>query len=432
MRTLKYVLKRLFFMVLTFFVILTITFCLVKTLQSEVPLGPQGETELARRKALGWDKPVLEQFGIYLRNFFTKTTHTGVEEHTLTFQYNGRQTTKKEVLDNLKAVRIPNLRDYDPDNVDLKDLAKNPQQILGVIDVTGPATITAADIQIEDSRYKIDNPDVYIATIGEGEHFYMKGSLQKVVDSPLFDLGVSLRVAYMKPVSSVIAERMPPTILVNVLSILVGLPLGVVLGIFAALKKNTWIDHVISVIIVIFISVPSFVLAFFLQYFLAFKLGWFPLVMASKAEAGGLFTWKMIYSLMLPIMASAFYEIAYFARTVRAELTEALTSDYMLLARTKGLTQSKAVVHHALKNAMVPILPVIIGTFLSIMGGSMVLERIFAIPGVGDLTLKSLAGPDYDLFVGTAMFYTLIGLLAGILTDLSYGFLDPRIKMGER
>ncbi len=104
----------------------------------------------------------------------------------------------------------------------------------------------------------------------------------------------------------------------------------------------------------------------------------------------------------------------------------------MLLARTKGLTQSKAVIHHALKNAMVPILPVVISTFLGVMGGSMVLERIFAIPGVGDLTLKALAGPDYDLFVGTAMFYTLVGLIGGILTDLSYGFLDPRIKMGER
>ena len=294
MRTFKYVLKRLLFLAITFFIILTITFCLIKMLQAEVPLGKQGQTELARRKALGWDKPILVQYGIYLRNLFTK-----------------------------------------------------------------------------------------------------------------FDIGTSLKV-------------------------LLGLPLGIVLGIFAALKKNTWIDHVVSVVIVIFISVPSFVLAFFLQYFLSFKAGWFPLVMFSKAEAGGLFTWKMVYSLMLPIMASAFYEIAYFARTVRAELTEALTSDYMLLARTKGLTQSKAVIHHALKNAMVPILPVVIGTFLGVMGGSMVLERIFAIPGVGDLTLKALSTLDYDLFVGTAMFYTLIGLLAGIVTDLSYGFLDPRIKMGER
>ncbi|MBR0355872.1 MAG: ABC transporter permease [Clostridia bacterium] len=319
MRTFKYVLKRLLFLAITFLIILTITFCLIKMLQAEVPLGKQGQTELARRKALGWDKPILVQYGIYLRNLFTK-----------------------------------------------------------------------------------------------------------------FDIGTSLKVSYMTPVSEVIASRIPPTVLVNVLSILLGLPLGIVLGIFAALKKNTWIDHVVSVVIVLFISVPSFVLAFFLQYFLSFQAGWFPLVMYSRAEAGGLFTWKMVYSLMLPIMASAFYEIAYFARTVRAELTEALTSDYMLLARTKGLTQSKAVIHHALKNAMVPILPSIIGTFLSVMGGSMVLERIFAIPGVGDLSLKALSTLDYDLFVGTAMFFTLIGLLAGIVTDLSYGFLDPRIKMGER
>ena len=306
-------------MVITFFIIMTITFCLVKTLQTEVPLGKDGVTELARRKALGWDKPVLVQYGIYLRNIFTK-----------------------------------------------------------------------------------------------------------------LDFGTSFRVLYMQPVFKIMMDRMPPTILVNVLSILIGLPLGVALGIFAALKKNTWIDHVISVVIVVFISVPSFVLAFFLQYFLGFKLKWFPIMMYSQADAGGLLTWKMIYSLMLPIFASAFYEIAYFARFVRAELTEALTSDYMLLARTKGLTQSKAVIHHAFKNAMVPILPSVIGTFLSVMSGSMVLERIFAVPGIGDLTLKATINGDYDLFVGTAMFYTAIGLLAGILTDLSYGFLDPRIKMGER
>ncbi|MCH5278811.1 MAG: ABC transporter permease [Christensenellaceae bacterium] len=319
MRTLKYVLKRLLFLVITFFIIMTITFCLIKMLQVEIPLGPQGQIEKERREALGWNEPILTQYGIYLKNIFTK-----------------------------------------------------------------------------------------------------------------FDWGTSWKVSYMTPVAEVLFSRMMPTILVNVLSILIGLPLGIVLGIFAALLKNKWPDHVISVIIVLFISVPSFVLAFFLQYFLAFKLQWFPLVMSSVADAGGMFTWKMIYSIMLPVMAGAFYEIAYFARTVRAELTEALTSDYMLLARTKGLTKQKAIVRHALKNAMVPILPVIIGTFLSVLGGSMVLEQIFAIPGVGTLTLSSLTFRDYDLFVLTSMFYTLIGLSAAILTDLSYGFLDPRIKMGER
>lgn len=306
-------------MLLTFFIIMTITFCLIKMLQTEIPLGKDGQVEQARREALGWNKPILTQYGIYLRNIITK-----------------------------------------------------------------------------------------------------------------WDWGTSFKVQYMANVWDVLFTRMPPTIMVNVISILLGLPLGIVLGIIAAIKKNTWFDHVISVIIVLFISVPSFVLAFFLQYFLGFKLGWFPIIMSSYADAGGWWTWKMIYSVMLPIMASAFYEIAYFARTVRAELTEALTSDYMLLARTKGLTKSKAIVHHALKNAMVPILPVVIGTFLSVMGGSMVLEQIFAIPGVGKLTLTALNMRDYDLFVGSSMFYTAFGLLAGIVTDLSYGFLDPRIKMGER
>ncbi len=306
-------------MLLTFFIIMTITFCLIKMLQTEIPLGKDGQVEQARREALGWNKPILTQYGIYLRNIITK-----------------------------------------------------------------------------------------------------------------WDWGTSFKVQYMANVWDVLFTRMPPTIMVNVISILLGLPLGIILGIIAAIKKNTWFDHVISVIIVLFISVPSFVLAFFLQYFLGFKLGWFPIIMSSYADAGGWWTWKMIYSVMLPIMASAFYEIAYFARTVRAELTEALTSDYMLLARTKGLTRSKAIVHHALKNAMVPILPVVIGTFLSVMGGSMVLEQIFAIPGVGKLTLTALNMRDYDLFVGSSMFYTAFGLLAGIVTDLSYGFLDPRIKMGER
>ena len=306
-------------MLLTFFIIMTITFCLIKMLQTEIPLGKDGQVEQARREALGWNKPILTQYGIYLRNIITK-----------------------------------------------------------------------------------------------------------------WDWGTSFKVQYMANVWDVLFTRMPPTIMVNVIAILLGLPLGIILGIIAAIKKNTWFDHVISVIIVLFISVPSFVLAFFLQYFLGFKLGWFPIIMSSYADAGGWWTWKMIYSGMLPIMASAFYEIAYFARTVRAELTEALTSDYMLLARTKGLTKSKAIVHHALKNAMVPILPVVIGTFLSVMGGSMVLEQIFAIPGVGKLTLTALNMRDYDLFVGSSMFYTAFGLLAGIVTDLSYGFLDPRIKMGER
>ena len=119
-------------------------------------------------------------------------------------------------------------------------------------------------------------------------------------------------------------------------------------------------------------------------------------------------------------------------RFVRAELTETLTSDYMLLARTKGLTRAQATSRHALKNAMVPILPVIISDFIGILGGSMIIEQIFSVPGVGQLYIQAINQFDYDVFMLDSIFYTFIGLLAAIVCDLSYGFIDPRIRMGER
>lgn len=131
-------------------------------------------------------------------------------------------------------------------------------------------------------------------------------------------------------------------------------------------------------------------------------------------------------------MSLSFGAIAGFTRSIRAELTEALTSEYMLLARTKGLTRGQAIRRHALKNAMVPILPGIIAFVLSIMGGAIITEKIFAINGIGKLYITSIQLLDYDLFVATGMFYTAIGLITNIVTDLSYGLLDPRIRIGER
>ena len=124
--------------------------------------------------------------------------------------------------------------------------------------------------------------------------------------------------------------------------------------------------------------------------------------------------------------------IAAFTRTTRAELTEVLTSEFMLLARTKGLSRAQATVRHAMKNAMVPILPMLISSFIGILGGSMIIEQIFSIPGVGQLYIKSIRLFDYDVFMMDGIFYTFIGLLAGIVVDISYGFIDPRIRMGEK
>ncbi|MBR0442361.1 MAG: ABC transporter permease [Firmicutes bacterium] len=313
--------KRLVLMVFTLFIIVTMTFILVHILPREMPTDKtQAAAIAARWEALGYKKPVLTQYGIYLKNIFTK-----------------------------------------------------------------------------------------------------------------WDFGTSWYIAPRKPALDVLTSRILPTVLVNLYSMIISVPLGIALGVYAAIRKNKWDDSLISTLVMVFISVPSYVYAFLVQYFLYFKLGWLPLTMYSLADAGGsYFTGKMFVSMIPAVIALSFGSIAGYTRFVRAELTESLTSEYMLLARTKGLTRAQATARHALKNAMVPILPSILSEFIGLLSGSLIIERIFSIPGVGQLYIRSLNLFDYDVFMMDCVFYTFIGLLAGIVLDLSYGFIDPRIRMGER
>ena len=315
----KYVLKRLLLMLFTLFIIVTI--CFIRMLPRELPTDKVlAQVIQARWEALGYNEPLLTQFGIYLKNIVTS-----------------------------------------------------------------------------------------------------------------WDFGTSWYIAFRQPAWDVLISRLLPTILVNLYSLLFSIPIGIALGIYAAVKKNKWQDSLISTLIMVFVSVPSYVYAFLVQYLFYSKLGWLPLQVYSLADAGGSwFSAKMFYSMIAPILALSFGEIAGLCRFTRAELTETLTSDYMLLARTKGLTRSQATTRHALKNAMVPILPMLLSSFIGILGGSMIIEQIFSIPGVGTLFIKSINLFDYDVFMMDSIFYTFVGLLAGIVVDISYGFIDPRIRMGER
>ena len=248
-----------------------------------------------------------------------------------------------------------------------------------------------------------------------------------------FDFGTSWYIKFRQPAMELLLSRLAPTVLVNTYSLVFSIPIGIMLGIYAAIKKNKWQDSLISTGVMVFISVPSYIYAFLVQYFLYFKLGLFDKgsILSLNDAGGSYFTLAMFKSMLMPILALSFGEIAGLCRFTRAELTETLTSDYMLLARTKGLTRAQATARHALKNAFVPILPMIIGSFVSVMSGSMIIEQIFSIPGVGQLYIQSINLLDYDVFMTDSIFYTFVGLLAGILVDISYGFIDPRIRMGE-
>ena len=318
---LKYVLKRLFLMIFTLFIITTICFVLIRILPRELPTDKvQAEAIKARWQALGYNEPLITQFFIYLKNIVTE-----------------------------------------------------------------------------------------------------------------WDWGTSWYIQFRQPAWDLLTGRLLPTVLVNVYSLIPSIVIGILLGIYAAIKKNKWQDSLISTLVMVFVSVPSYVYAFLVQYFLYFKLGWLPLQVYSLADAGGSwFTGKMFVSMIAPVLALSFGTIAGMCRFTRAELTETLTSDYMLLARTKGLTRAQATSRHALKNAMVPILPMIISSFVGILGGSFIIEQIFAIPGVGQLYLQSISLFDYDVFMLDCVFYVFVGLLNGIIVDLSYGFIDPRIRMGEK
>lgn len=244
-----------------------------------------------------------------------------------------------------------------------------------------------------------------------------------------WDWGVSDKLYVGRDVFQMLYQKMPATVLVNLYSILISIPIGIMLGIVAALKKNTWIDHTISTLTMVVISVPSFVYAFVIQYVFSYKLGWFPFLMKAGTDY---FTWEMFVSMIPAIMSLSFGVIAGFTRTTRAELTEVLTSEFMLLARTKGLTKAQATVRHAFRNCMVVVLPSIFGSFIGVMSGSLIIEKIFSIPGVGQLYINSINAPDYPMFIMNTFFYTAIGLAAGIVVDLSYGFIDPRIRMGSK
>ncbi len=253
--------------------------------------------------------------------------------------------------------------------------------------------------------------------------------LMRVFTQGDFGIGTSMVQYANQPVWDVFVEKLPPTILINIYSSIIGVPIGLGLGIFAALKKNKWQDQLINVVVILMISLPSLVFGLLVQYFLCFKLQWFPLTMMSGYDY---FTWDMFRSMLPAVLSLCLGSIAAYTRYTRAELTEVLTSEFMLLARTKGLTRSQATVRHALRNSMVPIFPMILGEFIGVLSGSLIIEQMFSIPGVGGLYLSSINSLDYDFFMLLSGFYTLVGLVAGIIVDISYGFIDPRIRMGAK
>lgn len=224
---------------------------------------------------------------------------------------------------------------------------------------------------------------------------------------------------------TILTRFIPFTISINIWPLLIATPLGFLFGIIAALRKNKPTDYIISLLVMICISVPSFVFVTLLMIN-ATNMG-LPIQFRAADQAN----WK---DYIIPVIALSVGPIASLTRITRAELTEVLTSEYLLLARTKGLNRFQATIRHALRNSLLPLVPSIIGSFVGIMFGSLVIEQIYGIKGVGGILLTAISEtqPDHDLAMAALSFYTIIDLVTILIVDLAYGIVDPRIRMGAR
>jgi peptide/nickel transport system permease protein len=237
------------------------------------------------------------------------------------------------------------------------------------------------------------------------------------------DLGQSYY--YKMPVTELIAQRIEPTLSLAVITITLAVFVAVPLGVLAAWRFGSWLDRGVMAFSVAGFSVPVFVSAYLLIWFFSLKLGWFP-VQGYKRISGGFGPW--LYHLLLPAFTLSLIYIALIARVTRASVLETLGEDYIRTARAKGLPEALVLKRHALANAAVPIATVIgIGIAL-LIGGVVVTESVYAIPGLGRLTVDAVLARDFPTVQGVILLFSFVYVLVNLLVDLSYVFFDPRIR----
>ncbi len=259
------------------------------------------------------------------------------------------------------------------------------------------------------------------------ENYYAKYGLDKpVIDQfAIFlknflttgSLGESLRYPG-REVTSTILTNASVTIVHGGIALLVGLIVGVLLGIIAALHKNKWPDYVVMFIAIVGITVPSFVLASLFQYIFSVKFQLLPTT-----------GWGQPKNVVLPVLCLCFGTIATYARYVKSNMLDVMGQDYILTAEAKGVSPFNVVRKHVLRNAFVPCITLLGGQLSGIFTGSFVVEKIFGIPGIGFYFVSSINDRDYTMIIGTTIFAAAIFIMAQLIIDIAYGLLDPRIRV---
>lgn len=231
------------------------------------------------------------------------------------------------------------------------------------------------------------------------------------------DFGNSFQY-HNQPVWDLISPRLIPSLEMGLIAVIIGILLGLFFGVIAAIKQNTWIDYLATTVSVIAVSVPSFVLAVLLQNVFSVQLRWFPV-------AG----WEGLPTIVLPSLSLSAIVMATVSRYIRSEMIEVLNSDYILLAYAKGVPQYKIIFVHALRNALIPVITVIVPMTASIMTGTLTIENIFGVPGLGDKFVRSIATNDFSLIMAITILFSSFFIVSIFVVDILYGIIDPRIRV---
>lgn len=242
------------------------------------------------------------------------------------------------------------------------------------------------------------------------------------------DLGVS--TTFKRPVSLVIKEPLRNSIILNIVSLLLSFLIAIPVGIHSAVKRGSKFDNFWQVFTLIGLSVPTFFIAMILIFTFAIKLQILPIGSMPSVGTGGIgYVFRYARHLVLPVLTLAIGNLASTTRYVRNAMIDVLNQDYIRTARSKGLSSKVVIYRHAFRNALIPIVTLIAGSLVSVFGGSMITESIFAWNGIGYVLQMAIVNKDYNIVLAMNMFYAVLALLANLLMDLGYALVDPRVKL---
>ncbi|MGL5541296.1 MAG: ABC transporter permease [Erysipelotrichaceae bacterium] len=267
--------------------------------------------------------------------------------------------------------------------------------------------LTAAQRAILEAKYGLDQPFVIRFFT------YIKLMLQG-------DFGISYSIQKNMPVAQMLATRIPISIRIGGQAVLLGTSVGLLLGIIAALKHNSWFDVLTTTISVLGVSVPSYVFALILMLVFGATFKVLPILYSTK---------QPFLSSIMPTIALSMFTIATIARFARSEMIEVLNSEYMLLAKSKGLPRTTLIMRHALRNALIPIITVLAPLVVGLMTGSLVIEKIFSVPGLGSLMVTAIQVNDFNVVLAIAFLYSVLYIVIMLVVDILYGIIDPRIRL---